>query len=72
MPVTLHLKITRCDIIFGIIEELCYEIIRNDVFSKLIQTTYPEFHYTSLLYLTDHGKDFQGGQFIFVDDKLNR
>jgi hypothetical protein len=36
--------------------------------------TYPSFHYTSLLYLTDHGDDFQGGEFVFVDthDKLNR
>jgi len=38
------------------------------------KTTYPEFHYTSLLYLTDHGHDFKGGEFVFVDnhDKLNR
>ena len=38
------------------------------------KTTYPEFHYTSLLYLTDHGDDFEGGEFVFVDghDKLNR
>lgn len=36
------------------------------------KTTYPEFHYTSLLYLTDFGSDFEGGQFVFVDDKLNR
>lgn len=36
--------------------------------------TYPSFHYTSLLYLTDHNEDFQGGEFVFVDnhDKLNR
>ena len=36
--------------------------------------TYPNFHYTSLLYLTDHGVDFNGGEFVFVDshDKLNR
>ena len=38
----------------------------------LLQVTYPEFHYTSLLYLTDHGLDFKGGEFIFVDEKLNR
>jgi len=36
------------------------------------KVTYPEFHYTSLLYLTDHGLDFKGGEFIFVDEKLNR
>ena len=36
--------------------------------------TYPTFHYTSLLYLTDHGTDFKGGEFVFVDnhEKLNR
>ena len=36
--------------------------------------TYPNFHYTSLLYLTDFGVDFSGGEFVFVDshDKLNR
>jgi hypothetical protein len=36
--------------------------------------TYPNFHYTSLLYLTDKGVDFSGGTFVFVDtyDKLNR
>ena len=36
--------------------------------------TYPSFHYTSLIYLTDLGEDFEGGQFVFVDahEKLNR
>jgi len=36
--------------------------------------TYPNFHYTSLLYLTDFGEDFQGGEFVFLDthEKLNR
>lgn len=36
--------------------------------------TYPSFHYTSLLYLTDFGIDFQGGSFVFVDahDNMNR
>lgn len=36
--------------------------------------TYPNFHYTSLLYLTDFEVDFTGGEFVFVDshDKLNR
>ena len=36
--------------------------------------TYPTFHYTSLLYLTDFGADFTGGEFVFVDnhEKLNR
>lgn len=29
--------------------------------------TYDSFHYTSLLYLTDYGIDFQGGRFIFVE-----
>ncbi|KAJ8688224.1 hypothetical protein QAD02_024019 [Eretmocerus hayati] len=30
--------------------------------------TYESFHYTSLLYLSDHGRDFQGGRFIFLDN----
>ena len=36
--------------------------------------TYPTFQYTSLLYLTDFGVDFNGGEFVFVDnhEKLNR
>lgn len=33
--------------------------------------TYPSFHYTSLLYLTDYGKDFTGGRFTFVDKSHN-
>ncbi|CAG0890271.1 unnamed protein product [Cyprideis torosa] len=35
--------------------------------------TYDSFFYTSLVYLTDTGKDFGGGRFIFVDpDGQNR
>lgn len=30
--------------------------------------TYSSFHYTSLLYLSDHQRDFQGGRFIFIDE----
>jgi len=33
--------------------------------------TYPSFHYTSLLYLSDYNKDFTGGRFIFVGDEKN-
>ncbi|XP_014215722.1 2-oxoglutarate and iron-dependent oxygenase domain-containing protein 3-like [Copidosoma floridanum] len=29
--------------------------------------TYESFHYTSLLYLSDYGRDFEGGRFIFID-----
>ncbi|KAL0116148.1 hypothetical protein PUN28_011184 [Cardiocondyla obscurior] len=29
--------------------------------------TYESFHYTSLLYLSDYNKDFEGGRFIFMD-----
>ncbi|KAH0945203.1 hypothetical protein HN011_010258 [Eciton burchellii] len=29
--------------------------------------TYESFHYTTLLYLNDYDKDFQGGRFIFID-----
>ena len=33
----------------------------------LFQETYKSFHYTSLLYLNDYKKDFQGGRFIFIN-----
>ncbi|XP_015436277.1 PREDICTED: 2-oxoglutarate and iron-dependent oxygenase domain-containing protein 3-like [Dufourea novaeangliae] len=34
--------------------------------------TYKSFHYTSLLYLNDFGRDFEGGRFIFMDkDHVN-
>ncbi|XP_011499007.1 PREDICTED: 2-oxoglutarate and iron-dependent oxygenase domain-containing protein 3-like [Ceratosolen solmsi marchali] len=29
--------------------------------------TYKSFHYTSLLYLSDYGRDFEGGRFIYID-----
>ncbi|KAL6267201.1 hypothetical protein P5V15_000278 [Pogonomyrmex californicus] len=29
--------------------------------------TYETFHYTSLLYLNDYSKDFEGGRFVFMD-----
>ncbi|XP_055902796.1 2-oxoglutarate and iron-dependent oxygenase domain-containing protein 3-like [Eupeodes corollae] len=29
--------------------------------------TYESFHYTSLLYLNDYKKDFNGGRFLFID-----
>ncbi|KAK0090733.1 hypothetical protein PV325_006292 [Microctonus aethiopoides] len=32
-----------------------------------LQNTYEHFHYTSLLYLNDFGRDFDGGRFIFID-----
>ncbi|XP_046440484.1 2-oxoglutarate and iron-dependent oxygenase domain-containing protein 3-like [Daphnia pulex] len=35
--------------------------------------TYETFHFTSLLYLSDYGSEFQGGRFVFVDgDNMNR
>ncbi|KAG8199589.1 hypothetical protein JTE90_009426 [Oedothorax gibbosus] len=33
--------------------------------------TYPSFHYTALLYLSDYGTDFTGGRFFFVSDGKN-
>ncbi|XP_022084959.1 2-oxoglutarate and iron-dependent oxygenase domain-containing protein 3-like [Acanthaster planci] len=33
--------------------------------------TYDTFDYTSLLYLADYGKDFEGGRFIFTDKGTN-
>lgn len=32
------------------------------------QETYETFHFTSLLYLSDYGTEFEGGRFVFVDD----
>jgi len=36
--------------------------------------TYPSFHFTSLLYLSDYKRDFEGGRFMFMDQnmKVNR
>ena len=37
------------------------------------QETYETFHFTSLLYLSDYGSEFQGGRFVFIDkDNFNR
>ncbi|XP_076682824.1 2-oxoglutarate and iron-dependent oxygenase domain-containing protein 3 [Andrena cerasifolii] len=34
--------------------------------------TYESFHYTSLLYLNDFGRDFEAGRFLFIDkDNVN-
>lgn len=32
---------------------------------------YGSFVYTSLLYLSDFGSDFDGGEFVFVDPQRN-
>lgn len=37
----------------------------NSIF--LFQETYESFHYTTLLYLSDYGRDFEGGRFIYID-----
>lgn len=40
---------------------------------SLTKETYETFHFTSLLYLSDYGSEFQGGRFVFVDgDHMNR
>lgn len=31
------------------------------------QETYQSFHYTSLLYLNEYLRDFDGGRFLFMD-----
>ena len=38
----------------------------------LVQETYQTFDYTSLLYLSDYGSDFEGGRFVFIDKDANR
>ncbi|XP_075073030.1 2-oxoglutarate and iron-dependent oxygenase domain-containing protein 3 isoform X1 [Mixophyes fleayi] len=35
------------------------------------KVTYGSFDYTSLLYLSDYSRDFGGGRFIFIDEKMN-
>ncbi|CAK1542146.1 unnamed protein product [Leptosia nina] len=39
--------------------------------SHVDKETYSSFHYTSLLYLNDYNVDFEGGRFVFLDDKYN-
>lgn len=36
------------------------------------QVTYESFHYTSLLYLSDYGIDFEGGRLIFLEGIDNK
>jgi hypothetical protein len=74
-----HVHVDKVCIIFHYIDVLIrsekLKVINQTtsyILCVLFQVTYPGFHYTSLLYLTDHGIDFKGGEFIFVDDKLNR
>lgn len=38
--------------------------------SHVDKETYPSFHYTSLLYLADYKRDFEGGRFMFTDEHL--
>ncbi|XP_076763350.1 2-oxoglutarate and iron-dependent oxygenase domain-containing protein 3 [Xylocopa sonorina] len=35
--------------------------------SHVDKETYESFHYTTLLYLNDYGRDFEGGRFMFID-----
>jgi len=36
------------------------------------KVTYESFHYTSLLYLSDHGVEFEGGRLVFLDGPLDK
>lgn len=36
------------------------------------KVTYESFHYTSLLYLSDHGIDFKGGRLVFIDGPMSK
>lgn len=43
------------------------------IFLLITKETYETFHFTSLLYLSDYGSEFQGGRFVFIDgDNMNR
>ncbi|CAH2267302.1 2-oxoglutarate and iron-dependent oxygenase domain-containing protein 3-like [Pararge aegeria] len=35
------------------------------------KVSYKSFHYTTLLYLSDYSIDFEGGRFVFIDEKFN-
>ncbi|XP_022131182.2 2-oxoglutarate and iron-dependent oxygenase domain-containing protein 3 [Pieris rapae] len=39
--------------------------------SHVDKETYPSFHYTSLVYLSDYNINFEGGRFVFIDEKYN-
>lgn len=57
------------------IDKVCkFNIILSKILLKFIsefkfltQETYKSFHYTTLLYLNDFGRDFEGGRFVFID-----
>lgn len=49
-----------------------YESIFIIIIKIIFQDTYKSFHYTTLLYLNDYSIDFEGGRFIFIDEKVNR
>lgn len=44
----------------------------NFILFVLLKETYNSFHYTSLLYLSDYQRDFQGGRFIFIDENKEK
>jgi hypothetical protein len=59
----------------SIIKEQVLPLIACILFKEFFsfQETYESFHYTSLLYLSDYGRDFHGGRFVFIDgDNTNR
>jgi len=82
---TIHAKIAET---FGIREDILYLTnptffsrmnnrpakTRHDEYwhAHVDKETYGSFHYTSLLYLSDHGTDFTGGKFVFSDDDGTR
>ena len=44
---------------------------QNDIYwlPHIDRDTYGSFVYTSLLYLSSFGEDFEGGEFVFLDDE---
>lgn len=66
--------ILLCKLFVNLCNLLFWECLSNDFINSIyFQETYKSFHYTSLLYLTDYGRDFQGGRFVFMDkDNVTR
>lgn len=57
---------------FSRIKAKAAKTVHDEYWHKHVdKKTYGSFYYTSLVYLTDFGKNFTGGRFIFVDKSSN-
>lgn len=56
-------KVSLMNVFFSI-EFLC-----NQFSSDFCKEQYEGFHYTALVYLNDHQRDYFGGRFVWIDDQ---